>query len=389
MLVALQVSLSFALLVGAALFVRSLGQISAIRGGADLDRLLTAEVNLAAEDTGDQSRPYEVFFERALDRLDAMPGIEGAAVVYIPPFAGWARSVSWRMPGEDEPQRGYLNIAGPGYFETAGTRLMRGRGIQASDNADTEAIGVVNEAMARRLAGDGEVLGMCVPYVVSRFSDIDCYRIVGVVESQRLDYLDPGLAPIVFTAAAQAPPVLPRDAWMLLVRSDGDAADHRVAVQSALQGLRADLPHVRVAPLAESLRAQLRPFRLGAMLFTFFGVLALTLSAVGLHGVLGYFVAERTAEVGIRRALGSPSRAVMRLVVRQGMAPVAIGMAIGLGFALVGGRVLASRLFGIGPHDLLSFAGAAVFLSIVAAVATVIPVWRAVRIDPLIALRQD
>jgi ABC-type antimicrobial peptide transport system permease subunit len=144
-----------------------------------------------------------------------------------------------------------------------------------------------------------------------------------------------------------------------------------------------------VAPLAESLRAQLRPFRLGAMLFTFFGVLALTLSAVGLHGVLGYFVAERTAEVGIRRALGSPSRAVMRLVVRQGMAPVAIGMAIGLGFALVGGRVLASRLFGIGPHDLLSFAGAAVFLSIVAAVATVIPVWRAVRIDPLIALRQD
>jgi ABC-type antimicrobial peptide transport system permease subunit len=120
-----------------------------------------------------------------------------------------------------------------------------------------------------------------------------------------------------------------------------------------------------------------------------FGVLALVLSAIGLHGVLGYFVAERTAEVGIRRALGSPGRAVVRLVALQSMVPVAIGMAIGLGLALAGGRILASRLFGIGPHDLLSYAGAGVFLTVVAVAATVIPVWRAVRIDPLTALRQD
>jgi hypothetical protein len=268
-LVALQVALSFALLVGAALFVRSLGQVSAIEGGADLDRLLTVEVNLAEEDGDDPSRPYEAFFERALDRLDAMPVVERAAVVDTPPYSGWARSVFWRMPGDEEYQSAYMNIAGPGYFETAGTRLLRGRAILASDTAGAEAIGVVNEAMARRLGSDGDVLGMCVPFEGSRLEVNTCYHIVGVVESQRHDYLDPEPVPLVFLAAAQAPSALPRDAWMLLVRTDGDAADHRVAVQSALQRLRPDLPHVRVAPLAERLQPQLRPFRLGAMLFSF------------------------------------------------------------------------------------------------------------------------
>jgi predicted permease len=387
MLVAVQVSLSFALLVGAALFVRSLGQISAIQGGADLDRLLTVDVNLSGEDADDSSRPYERFFARARARLDAMPGVERAAVVGTAPFE-WARSVFWRMRGDDEYQRGYLNVAGPGYFETAGTSLLRGRGVLASDTSGTQVIGVVNEAMARQLAADGEVLGLCVPFVI-RSRDGGCYRIVGVVASQRHDYLDPEAVPMVYIADAQAPPALSRDSWMLLVRTDGDAADHRVAVQSALQGLRSDLPHVRVAPLAERLQGQLRPFRLGAMLFTLFGVLALVLSGVGLHGVLGYVVAERAAEVGIRRALGSPGPAVMRLVLRQALVPVSIGLAIGLGLALVAGQVLASRLFGIGPHDVQSFAGAAVFLAVVAAVATVTPVWRAVRIDPMIALRQD
>jgi ABC-type antimicrobial peptide transport system permease subunit len=149
------------------------------------------------------------------------------------------------------------------------------------------------------------------------------------------------------------------------------------------------LPFVSVAPLAEELRNSLRPFRLGAMLFTLFGALALILSAVGLHAVLGYFVAERTGEVGIRRALGAPAIAVMRLVVRQSLVPVAAGLVIGLGASLLVARAVASRLFGIEPHDPVSIAAAAACLMAIAGLATLVPVWRAIRIDPMIALRRD
>jgi ABC-type antimicrobial peptide transport system permease subunit len=125
------------------------------------------------------------------------------------------------------------------------------------------------------------------------------------------------------------------------------------------------------------------------MLFTIFAVLALLLSAVGLHAILGYFVAERTNEVGIRRALGAPGHAVVRLVVSQSLVPIAIGLTLGLAGAFAGGRLLASQLFGIGPHDPVSIVAAAACLLGVAALATVWPMWRAMRIDPMVALRQE
>ena len=120
-----------------------------------------------------------------------------------------------------------------------------------------------------------------------------------------------------------------------------------------------------------------------------FAALALALAAVGLYGLLGYFVAERTLEVGIRRALGAPANAVARLIAGQGLTPVGAGLLIGVIGALAGTRLLASRLFGIGPHDPVSFAGAALFLVLVAALATFVPAWRAIRIDPMDALRHD
>ena len=141
--------------------------------------------------------------------------------------------------------------------------------------------------------------------------------------------------------------------------------------------------------LTERLSDELRPFQLGATLFTVFAALALALAAVGLYGLLGYFVAERTLEVGIRRALGAPANAVARLIACQGLTPVGAGLLIGVIGALAGTRLLASRLFGIGPHDPVSFVGAALFLVLVAALATFVPAWRAIRIDPMDALRHD
>ena len=389
-LVMLQVSLSFALLVGAALFVRSLWQVSAIRGGVDLDRLLTVEVDLRSDGAPQSVEPYHPFFELASARLAGMPTVERVAVVYTPPFEGWGWSALWRLPGETRYRnvRTYLNVIGPEYFETAGTRLLRGRTIQPSDALGGELVAVVNDALARHVADDGNAVGRCVEIWSPGFDRVPCVHIVGVVESQRDAYLDPEPVAMIFRALAQAPQGVPNQSPMLLVRTRDTAAAQTQTVRAALQGLRSDLPYVHVAPLAERL-GELQPFQVGATLFMLFAVLALLLAAVGLYAVLGYFIAERTGEVAIRRALGAPARAVMQLVVRQSLNPVAAGLFVGVGVALGGARVLESRLYGIDPHDPLSLAAAAAFLIAVAALATVVPMRRAIRIDPMVALRRD
>jgi ABC-type antimicrobial peptide transport system permease subunit len=141
--------------------------------------------------------------------------------------------------------------------------------------------------------------------------------------------------------------------------------------------------------LAERIRADVLPFRLGATLFSLFGILAMVITAVGLYGVLGYFVTERTPEIAVRRALGAPGGSVVRFVVTQGLIPVLVGIAVGATGAFAGTRYLASLLFGVEARDLVSFVAAAVFLLSVALVATLLPAHRAARIDPLAALRQD
>lgn len=391
-LLVVQVSLSFALVVGAALFVRSLGEVSAIRGGADLERLLTVEVNLTANDASARppSRPYDEFFQLAMSRLSTVAGVDRVAMVYTPPFEGWGWAALWRVPGQEAYREvpTHLNVIGPGYFETAGTRLIRGRTIESSDGPGTELVAVVNDALARLLVDDASAVGSCLDVFAPGMGAAPCLRIVGVVESQRNSFLDPEPVPMIFRPSAQVPQGLPYHAPMLLVRTTDEADRHVTSIHAALQGLRADLPYVSVVPLAEQLR-EVRPFQLGALLFTLFGTLALLLSAIGLYAVLGYFVAERTAEIGIRRALGAPARSVVRLVVQQSLVPVALGLIIGVGGASIGGRAVASSLFGIGPHDPISLAVAAGCLAVAAALATIVPVWRAIRIDPIVALQEQ
>jgi ABC-type antimicrobial peptide transport system permease subunit len=193
----------------------------------------------------------------------------------------------------------------------------------------------------------------------------------------------------LFLSRAQAGDIIPWGVPSLIVRTRGEAARQAGTVRGVLQSSRPDLPYIGVKPLSDSLRDDVAPYQMGARVFSAFALLALMLAAVGLYGVLGYFVTERTAEIGIRRSLGAPVRKVIGLVVRQGMIPVTAGMLIGLAGSFAGTRYLASLLFGIEPRDLPSFVLAAVFLCCVAFVAMLLPAWRATRVDPLIALRQE
>ena len=386
-LVVLQISVSLALLVGAGLFVQSLRQVNAIRSGIDVDHALIARVDLGRARYSPEARL--AFFESALERLANLPGVERAAVIHLEPFHGGMPVAFWAKPGEwtMQQQPGTLAVAGPGYFEAAGTRVLRGRTFEAGDRRGSEPVAVVNDAMARIIAPDGDVVGLCVPFdrQVGRGG---CSRIVGVVESERRSYLDEEPQRRVFLAWAQSPNAVPFGKPSIIVRTRNPAKD-AAAVRAALQSLRSDLPVVSVEPLAERIRGDLLPFRLGATLFSLFGALALVLAAVGLYGVLAYFVTERAPEIGIRRSLGAPVGSVVGLVIRQGMAPVGAGLVLGLAAAFAGTRYLASLLFGVEARDPVSFAGATAFLVCIALLATLLPAWRAARIDPMIALRQD
>jgi hypothetical protein len=279
------------------------------------------------------------------------------------------------------------NVVGAGYFETAGTRLLRGRGIDVTDLRGSELVAVVNESMARLMADDGDVVGRCVPH--NRQVRLGgCTRIVGVVEDQRGWFFDTDIHPRIFKAWAQGPDVVPSvfGSPTIVVRAAGDPHRIAAAVQSAIQGLRSDLPFVSVDLPIDSIGTS---YRLGATLFGAFAVLALVLASVGLYGVLGYFVTERTPEIAIRLSLGASRRAVLGLIARQGLALVAVGMMAGLGIAFVGARYLKSLLFGITTHDPLSFAGATIALLVVALVAALLPARRATQIDPIVALRQE
>jgi putative ABC transport system permease protein len=389
-LVVLQISLSLALVVGAGLFVRSLRQVNSIHAGVDLNRLLVAKADLRL--AGYTSEARDQLYEAAIARLATVPDVERAASVHFEPFYGASYGVGWRVPGRQvQMEHGAtLNLAGAGYFETAGTRLLRGRTIQPTDVRGTEPVAVVDEKLARLMADDGNVVGFCVP-IFKQMRAGGCTRIVGVVETQRHWYLEDQSKsyPMVFLARAQMPDAIDFGVPSLLIRTHGDPAGHAAAVRAALQGLRSDLPFITVRPLTKLVERDVLPFRLGATLFSMFGFVALALAAVGLYGVLGYFVTERTPEIGIRRTLGAPLHSVIGLVVRQGMLPVGIGLVFGLAGAFAGTRYLSSLLFGIEPRDPVSFAGASAFLVGVALIATLLPAWRAARVDPMIALRQE
>ena len=389
-LVVVQIALSLALLVGANLFVRSLFNVHHIDTGVDVDRLLVAKVDLRTAGYTPVAR--EAFFELALSRLQSLPQVERAAIVHFEPFYGATYGVPWYVAGRDRQARegATMNLAGAGYFETVGARILRGRGISGIDRTGNERVAVADERLARLLADDGNAVGLCVAFRGQENTG-DCTRIVGVVERQRrwLFESESQSLPAVFFARSQGPDDISFGVPALLIRTGGVAAQHTDAIHAVLQTVQADLPYVMVTPLAESIRSAVLPFRIGATLFSMFSAVALVLACVGLCGVLGYFVTERTPEIGIRRSLGAPMGSVVLLVVRQGIVPVGIGVALGCLTAIAGTRYIQSLLYGTDARDVASFGTASIVLVAVAVLAIAVPAYRAARIDPLVALRSE
>jgi len=393
-LVTVQVALAVVLLVGAGIFTRALQRAVTIDTGIDLERLVVASLNLRS--AGYQGADSTVFYDRALERLRALPGVEAASVVMPLPLGGGGWNVTFLdRPGGNSVQVAegpYAYTVGEDYFRVTGVRILYGRGLTAEDQAGSERVAVVSESLARALAPGGKAVGMCVPVGGEQAERGDCTRIVGVSCDVRRRYLVDEPMAHVYRARAQVPfhegpSLFTPD---LLVRTVTEPSLHLGSIRSALRGVAPDLPYVEVQPLETLVGGRaIRPFRIAARLLTLFGILALLLAAIGLYGTLSHFVAYRAREVGVRIAMGANRGTVVGLVIRRALTPIAVGLAAGLAAAAALARLIDAEVYGVNSRDPLAHAVVVFSLLAAAFLATWLPARRAARVDPVVTLRSE
>ena len=384
-----QVTLATLLLVGAGLFVASLRNVHAIDLGMDVDHLLYVKLDLGSpgQKAGDPGAKLgaAVTYETMLESVRRAPGVAKATLTAGEPLtSGWGMTLRRRgapplAEGTPVPMG---RAVGGDYFETMGTALRRGRLFTAADHLPSAHVAIVDEATAKQYWPDGDALDPCV-YLNS---DHTCTEIVGVVANTVLWEITGDRGSVVYVPLESWPN---HDISMMEVRTAGDPGASIAAVRRALSSVSPDLPWIDVQPVSRRLDPQLRPWRLGASMFIAFGVLALGLAAVGLYGLLSYSVARRAHEIGVRKALGAPDGGVVRMVIRGGLGMTLPGIAIGVGVALAGGRLIANQLYGVSPRDPMVVALCASVLVAVAIVACLAPARRATKVDPVVTLRAE
>lgn len=381
-LVVAQVSLAALLLLGAGLFVRSLRNVASTHLGFDADRLLRVEVETrgATLDTAALVALREWLVERAR----ALPVVEDATPAITVPFAGEA-VVPLFVPGVDSLDHlgeFVLQTAAPNYFATMGTRLIRGRGFTDDDRHGSALVLIVSQTMARKVWPAEGAIGQCVRLGADT---APCRTVIGVAEDVKHGRFDDEAPMLYYVPIAQT---LHGQGW-IFVRTRPAAAAETEMVRRALQQTMPAPMSVIVTPVAASIYDAEHAWRLGATMFSVFGVLCLVVAAIGLYGTIAYAVAQRAREVAVRVALGASTPAVVRLVVRQCVSVTLLGTALGCGGALLGGRWLAPLLFGESARDPVVFGVAAASLIVVALAAALVPARRAARLDPASALRLD
>lgn len=379
-----QGALSVLLLVGAGLFVRSVQHVRDLHLGLNVAPILYATINTRGVrlDTAAQHH----LNARMIGAVEAMPGVVAAAGIMGPPFpSGGADSVY--VPGigvVDQMGHFYSQAVSPGYFRAMGTRILRGRGFELTDDPQRPRVAVVNDAMARLLWPGQDPIGKRFRF----WSDtLPFFTVVGLSENTANVGLLDLQEPHFYVSVDQIP--YDPGGIDLIVRVRGDATRYESSVQRALQALMPGAAYMGVAPMGEILAPKLRSWQLGATLFLLFGGLALVVAAVGLYSVLTYDVARGAHEIGIRLALGARLRHVLRLVATGTALVAGAGMIVGAGAALLAGRWIAPLLFQESPHDPAVFAAAGVTLSVAAIAAVLVPVLRASHLDPCTVLRTD
>jgi len=385
LLVVGQVAVSLVLLIAAGLFLRSVRNAYSIDPGFETENIAILTMNL--EMLGYSEEKGMRFHRQALERVEALLGVSSVALADRVPL-GYSVSIRGFViegyelpPGEDGTAIDIVAV-GPKYFETMGIPLMAGRGIRESDTAGSPKVVIINETMARRFWSGQNPIGKRIRH---GNAGGDWYEVVGVCSDYKVRTMGEDNRPYVHYAYLQES----SEFQNLLVRTAGDPGLMLDTIRRELRLIEPDLVFFDVRTMQDNLSLMLFPVRVGAGLLSIFGFLALGMASVGLYGVIAYSVSRRTHEFGLRLALGAQTADVLKLVVKQGMILVGLGILFGLIGAMAVTWVLSSVLYGISAIDPLTFGATSFVLAVVALLANYIPARRAASIDPMDALRYE
>lgn len=382
LLVVVQIALSLIVLVGAALFLRTLGNLHAVDLGFRADQVSLVSAELMEASYRDEA-PRIAAWDRMLEDVRQLAGVRSASLSAMTPLDGGGRRVGFSRPGfvahVDEDRFVSLNTVSEDYFATLGTPVLRGRAFTASDTRGAPHVAVLNESAARHFFADHDPIGSIVNINDRR------YRVVGVVQDVR--HTDIRQRPERFVHISLRQPYDRNFRMTLAVRATLPPQSLIGTVQARLRGGGFDAVIGSGQTLVEQRDENLLAERLIAALAIVFGAVALALSAVGLYGVLAYAVTRRTAEIAIRMALGAQRGQVARNILGQTITLVAIGVAVGVPGSVLFARAAGSLLYGVPPTDVPTQIGAAALLTAVASAASYLPAHRASRVDALTALK--
>ena len=385
-LVIAEVALALVLLVSAGLLLRSVRHVFAVPVGFDPSHLLTMQVQQSGQRVGEASVNYRIYTD-TIDAVRAVPGVSAAAFTALLPLSGDVDVFGVHIEshsGTKDDGAALRYAVTPGYFDVMRIPLRRGRLLDAHDGPGTPRSVVINESFAARSFHGRDAIGQRLRFGPE---EGDWYTVVGIVGDIKQSSLDVDQPDEIYVPAAQWHWV---DTVMsLVVRTHGDAAALTPAIRRAIWSVDKDVPIVRVATMNDLVERSVADRRFVLILFEAFGAAALMLAALGIYGVLSGRVTERIREIGVRSALGASPRAIVALVVREGMALTSLGVVIGLGAAAAASRAIGTLLFGVSPVDPATYAGVVALLLTVSAIACSAPAWRAARVDPSVTLRAE
>jgi putative ABC transport system permease protein len=393
-LVVSEVALSLMLLIGAGLMIRSFQNLRNVNPGFDSRQVLTMSVMVSRAKFSSPDQAIR-FFDRVLERVRSLPGVESAAVIDNIPLTGGSHqpiAIEGRpaVPMSEQPEVD-VRLVSAGYMGAMRIPTLRGRGLSDTDVAGRPAVVLVSESMARQFWPGEDPVGKRLTLT---FYPDAIREVVGVVGDVKLDSLDEMRPSATLYFPLDQVSVPATGGWRsfpmtLVVRSQSGSGEFASSVSNAVHDVDRDTPLVDISSMDDLVENSLSQQRFNMLILGAFAALALVLAAVGIYSVLSYSVKRSVREIGIRLALGAPLGDVLRMVVFEAMKPTLLGVAIGMAGALALGRVLSSLIFGVRPTDPLTFLAVAALLAAVAFVASIAPAYRATKVDPMVALRYE
>jgi putative ABC transport system permease protein len=393
LLVVSEISLALVLLIGATLLMESFRRLRSVKPGFDPGHVLTLAMSVT-ESKYATTPQVANFYRQALQRIEALPGVETAAAVSGLPL-DWALSWNFKIEGQSESRRsdggGQWRAITPSYFKVMRIPLVQGRYFTEGDAEDASPVVIINETLARTHFPGETPIGQHL--TISHMGDAP-RQIVGIVGDVMLSLLDKSVSPELFVPCAQVPSKMmvfmnrmqPPN-WV--VRTALEPLKLREAVKREIQKVDRQQPVFNIWSMEQVFSTTIAPQNFNTLLMGVFAAIALVLASVGIYGVMSYSVQQRTHEIGIRIALGARKDDVVRLVVEEGMLLALVGVAIGLAASLALTRVLSSLLYGVSARDPMILAGVSILLVAVALLACYIPARRATKVDPMVALRHE